>query len=649
MLKRREFLKKTMSSAAVGIIAPSLFKQQSFAAAAPPISDTGLSFSSPSIEAQLSNSAPEFARLNIDSLGKRKRGVNVFDITNAATGYRATAFSSGGLNRVEYRSLRQDGFGTPAWTVEMSERKIRLISQWSEDAAPEPFLFRFNLSICHSTVLGLFEKDKTLSIPALIHCPGQGSMRITADATHDIGLTYQSQYKSTLATLGFPAATQDRKRIVHTLEVVAIYPELKGIEHDERFDPFRRNWLNVLQLSPSNGVLSNNTASDSCALCYYEYGDIASLTPPLAEGLTALDIVRQTLDYILAGGTTYGQPALGDYPAKSAYPVPSSDTLPSLLIAAADCVRAGRSDAWLSANYKGIQNWADTMLATDKNGNGLIEYIVSGNSGTWLNGTPPKTRPANWWDTIGTGHEDAYSNALTYRALGDMEMMAERVGKPADAARYRAAALKLHDAYFKTFYDPATGVLGGWRSADGQLHGYYFLWVNGIAIHYGLVPKHEANAIMDKLMAKMKAVGYDKFNMGLPGNLISVPLKDYVEQSGKVYWGGGVRADNADGFQNYENGGATGCFVFWTLAALYDLGRKEEADRILFAMLEEYGRGGFEGRGPNGRSNDWRRWDGTPMGYEGFLSDNYYTLLAVPLRQNEISWREGYRAETSLS
>ena len=46
--------------------------------------------------------------------------------------------------------------------------------------------------------------------------------------------------------------------------------------------------------------------------------------------------------------------------------------------------------------------------------------------------------------------------------------------------------------------------------------------------------------------------------------------------------------DNSDGFQNYENGGATGCFAFFTLAALYDLGRKEEADRILFAMLGEY-------------------------------------------------------------
>jgi hypothetical protein len=50
-------------------------------------------------------------------------------------------------------------------------------------------------------------------------------------------------------------------------------------------------------------------------------------------------------------------------------------------------------------------------------------------------------------------------------------------------------------------------------------------------------------------------------------------------------------------------------------------------------MLEEYDKSGFQGRGAGGHSNDWRMWDGTPMGNEGFLTDNYYTLLAVPLRQ----------------
>ncbi len=609
------------------------FDEQAWADVPVTIGADDFRFSSGSMVAELSKNAPEFAELNIDGLGMGKRGINIFQPPSAG-GYTASVASSTKTHRVEYRKPEQKPTDAPAWAVEFSNRKILLISERLEGIAPDPLTFRFDLANCHSTVLGLFRKDETLSVPALIHLPLQGSMRLTANVSQGIGLEYHSEPKTRLATLVFPAATEAQKRMVYTLEVAAIYPQLPGIADDSRFDAFKRNWLNVLQLNPETRLLSNNTASDSCAFCYYEFGDIASLTPPLVEGLTALDVVRQTLDGVLAGAHAYGMTA-PDRPADC------SDTLPSMLIAAADCVRAGKSDVWLKDNYRSIRGWADTMMATDTNGNGLFKYPVSGNSGIWSDGIP-KFRPSNWWDTIGFGYEDAYGNALAYRALHGMAMMAERVSKPEDAAHYTAAANKLCDVYYKTFYDAKTGVLGGWRSADGQLHDYYFLWVNGIAIHYGLVPKKESNAIMDKLLAKMKEVGYDKFNLGLPGNLITVSLKDYVDKRGPGRYGGGVLPDNSDGFQNYENGGATGCFAFWILAALYDLGRKQEADGILFPMLDAYGQGEFQGWGPNGHSNDWRRWDGTPMGYEGFLCDNYYTLLAVPLRQSAIRWKTGY-------
>jgi hypothetical protein len=641
MIERREFLKKATATA-TWILVPGALDRQLFAVAPHDITSDGLGFASTSMQLELSKSFPEILALNVDGLNKSKRGVSILQAESTATGFVALVSTLGDVHKVEYRTAQQKSNGLPAWTVELTDRKITLTSQWSEGVDPEPFVFRFDLAKCHTTVLGILRKDGMLSVPALMHCPGQGSLRITAQDSPDVELNYRATRRNTLATLGFPPATPERMRVVYTLEVSAIYPNLPGISDDARFDAFRRNWLNVLQLNPFMGTLANNTASTTCAFCYYEYADIAALTPPLAEGLTALDIVRQTLDFVLAGGHAYGLSGPGNFPQDA------SDAMPSLLIATANCVREGKSDQWLAANYASIKNWADRMLSTDKDGNGLVEYVISGNSGIWPDGFPTK-RPSNWWDTIGFGHEDAYANALVYRALGDMAMLTTRAGKPADAARYKAAAAKLQKVFYKTFYNPETGVLGGWRSADGQLHDYYFLWVNGIAIHYGLVPKDEANAIMDKLMAKMKEVGYDKFNMGLPGNLITVALKDYVHKDADGKHGGGVRSDNADGFQNYENGGATGCFVFFTLAALYDLGRKEEADRILFAMLGEYDKGGFEGRGALGRSNDWRRWDGTPMGYEGFLVDNYYTLLAVPLRQTETAWTNGFRPATPLT
>ena len=590
-------------------------------------SSDDLKFVSPSIEAQASPRTPGLEALDVDCLGLGKRGANAIRPSAATnTNFFATASATAAGKTFAYRRVGQPVEETPPWRIEFGDHRLLLVSQWSKADAPAPLTFTFDTSQCHVTLLGILDKNNDVRLPAVLHLPGQGSLRVTATGAKNLALGYTAKVRGDV-TVVFPAATATTPRIEYALDVTAIYPELPGIAGDHRFDSFRRNWLNTIQLNPNRRLLSNNSGSSSCALCYYEYADIAAKTPPLADGLTALDLIRQTLDTILGGSGAYGL-------KPNNLELSTSDTLPSMLIAADACVRGGHSDDWLAANYAGIKNWADKLLTTDKNGNGLIEYPISGNSGIWTNG-PVKVRPSNWWDTIGFGHEDAYANALAYRALGGMENMARYHGKTEDAERYHAAAEKIHAAYFKTFYNPATGVLGGWRSADGELHDYYFLWVNGIAIHYGLVPPDKANAIMNVLMTKMKAVGYTQFHMGLPGNLITVALKDYVHRDPDGHHGGGVREDNVDGFQKYENGGATGCFAYFTLAALYDLGRGAEADAILFPMLGEYDRGGFEGRGANHKSNDWRMWDGMPMGYEGFLVDNYYTLLAVPMRKTK--------------
>lgn len=630
MLKRREFLKVAGQSTTLWLARP-LLAAQAAGSANPPFH-----YASDYMEIELSPAAPEFLSLSIDGLGKTLRGANIIPSGKRNDGgYQASATSSAGSLRVAYRPATAPKATPAGWTFEFSGNQMVLTTEWSADFEPAPLVLHFDLNQVHSTVLGLFTRDGLLSAPALLHFPGQGSMRLSSSAP-GVGMTYTSDRPRSAAALSLPGADFVHKRIVYTFDVAAIHPDVPGIAADPRFDAFRRNWLNALQLNPELQALANNTASDSCAFCYYEFADIAALTPQLAPGLAALDVVRQTLDRMLAGGFAYGLPAVPDRPTTT------SDTWPSMIIAAANCVRAGHSDEWLTANYAGIRGWAESMLATDSSGDGLIKYSVSGDSNTWSGGFP-KIRPSNWWDTIGFGYEDAYANALAYRALGDMAMLARKAGKPADAARYRGAAEKLRAHYYDRFFDPATGVLGGWRSADGELHDYYFLYVNGIAIHYGLVPRPQANAIMDKLLAKMKAVGYDKFQMGLPGNLITVALKDYVHKTPDARYGGGVLADNSDGFQNYENGGATGAYAYFTLAALYDLGRKAEADAMLFPMLEGYGKCGFEGRDAKGRSPDWRRWDGTNMGYEGYLTDDYYTLLAVPLRQSETHWTHGFR------
>jgi hypothetical protein len=644
MHKRRDFLKAVGATAAFALVRPHQAGAEIIGG-----SDSKIPFSSNYIELALSSIAPEFVTLNVDGLGKGRRGANITSSNKSKGGYRASVSDSGGARRVEYSHAAAPSDSPAAWTFEFSGSRIILTSNWSSEFAPSPFVFHFELNQVRSTVLGLFRQDKLLATPALIHFPGQGSVRLTSSVP-DAGLTYSTadrieEHTSRFdtASLSLPAASAEHQRVVYTLDVTAIYPHVQGIEGDTRFDPFRRNWLNILQLNPSIPALANSTASGTCAFCYYEYADIAALTPHLAEGLSALDLVRMSLDRILVGGTTYGMPGSG------AHPSVSSDTYPSMIIAAANCVRDGGRDAWLHENYSGIRKWAEAMLATDTDGDGLIKYSVSGNSGIWKSHPDgsPLVLPSNWWDDLGFGHEDAYANALAFRALANMAMIAKRVDRADDVTRYLAAAERLRGAYFTRFFDPATGILGGWRSADGKLHDYYFLWVNGIAIHYGLIERAQANAIMDKLLAKMKEVGYHNFSLGLPGNLVSIAPNDCIVRSAR--WGCGSQPGNSDGFQNYENGGATGSFAFFTLAALYDLDRKAEADEIFFPMLDAYGKCGFEGTDALGYSADWKRWDGTFKGYEGYLTDNYYPLLAVPLRQQEIPWHNNFCPATALT
>ncbi len=613
----------TMKSKIGGVILLTLVTTLSAARAAAP---SATRLTTHYIDAKISLDYPGFEGLSVDSLGKEHFPLVVMIPPPNPSAISAEVHDS----RVEYRRPGTNRSEPPRWAIEVGKNEIRLESHWSADDPPEPLVLNANTSVSHVTLLGLLETNGSVQLPAIMSFPDQGLFRITARPDNVGPLGYATTRRNVKIT--FPAATPGHPKVIYRLKVTALYPKIPGIAGDARFDGFRRNWLNIFQINPQRRVLSNNAGSDTtCAFCYYEYADIAEQTPPLIKGVTALDMIRQTLDRIIAGGNAYGLPGYNS--GHEDHPGGAADTWPSLLIASEDYIQGSHDDAWLATNYNQLESWTDRMLATDRSGDGLTEYSVNGNSGIWPDGFP-KLRPANWWDTIGFGHEDAYANALAYRALLGMAQLAKQTGHPDDQARYQAAADKIKAVYFHTFYDPQTGVLAGWRSSDGQLHDYYFLWVNGIAIHYGLIPPDKANLIMDRLLAKMNEVGYTNFALGLPGNLIPVARKDYSHHSPR--FGGGTNEDGSDAFQIYENGGATACFAYFTLAALYDLGRIQDGDRILFPMLDAFAKGDFQGFGDNGMSKDWKTWNGQPHGYEGLLNDNYYALLAVLDREKAL-------------
>ena len=151
--------------------------------------------------------------------------------------------------------------------------------------------------------------------------------------------------------------------------------------------------------------------------------------------------------------------------------------------------------------------------------------------------------------------------------------------------------------------------------------------MNSVAFTYGLIPSDKANAIMDRLLAKMAHVEYTPFQYGLPGNLIPIGKDDYLEarrerveaKRRRAWWFPDLRKPWCHGLLR----------LLHSSGAVPQLGRKREGDTILFPMLRAFEEGGFQGGAANARTRYGKAWDGTPYGYEGLLVDGYQTLLAV--------------------
>jgi hypothetical protein len=579
------------------------------------------------LKVELNKDSPGFSTLSLDSLGGSKFTLSPITSQSSENKYRTSVKGM----KTEYRFADTPDNSKPAWSFEFSEKSIKIKSEFSSTFPPQPLVFKFDPKICHVTLLGLLKENQPrIELPALMHFPDMGTLRVSSSLGKKASLLFDaSRYASPpFVMISFDPANAENPSIHYELDVVSIYPEISGIENDARFDGYRRNYLNIFQINPRLRTLANHASSDIVPFTVYEYGMMAMTCPPLADGLTAMDLLRQTLDHYFNGKKGYGQVGYAtnqDGGETIAWPMPydSLDTYPSLIIGAAYYFKGTQDKIWLNKHYATLQIWANKMLAMDMDGDGLIEFPITGNAGSYNLAT---MRTSNWWDAIGFGHKDAYSNAMAYNSLEEIAILAKALGKHSDMKLYEEKAKKLKNVYYPTFYNHSTGVLAGWKSTDGKLHDYYFTFVQAYAIYYGLVDNKTANELMDKILAKMKEVGYTDFSLGLPGNLIPIRKEDYLPAG---CCGAPVKDDGTDAFQIYENGGATACHVYFFIESLYKLGRKSEADEILFPMLKSFEDGKFQGFGANGKTNDWKKWDGTTEGYEGFLVDGYLTLLSV--------------------
>ena len=270
--------------------------------------DNTLQYQSAYMRVELAPDQPALVSLAVDSLGKNKLSVNpLCPPTKAPTTYEVRRVGSA----FEYRHAGAAPGTPPVWTFDFSARQIHLRSHFAQGNPLLPVVLSFNSRINHTTLLGRINDDGSVPLPAILHLPDLGTFRIDTASGAKPALGYDALClrggrakgvrENNYVKVTFAAASAGTPDIDYILDVVAIYPGPAELAGDPRFDGFRRNWLNIFQLNPRIRALANHAASDACAFTLYEYSSVAARTPPLAPGVTALDMIRLTLDRYLSG------------------------------------------------------------------------------------------------------------------------------------------------------------------------------------------------------------------------------------------------------------------------------------------------------------------------------------------------------------
>jgi hypothetical protein len=366
--------------------------------------------------------------------------------------------------------------------------------------------------------------------------------------------------------------------------------------------------LTALPFRPDTATLSNNGNSMHAPICMDNWSALAVRMADPVPGLPSHELLRLSIERWLDGGQGYAS-------GPSARTGGSYDdeylmTPVACFLGIAEMLEASRDAAWLRSRATDFRRETDAMRARDVDGDGLIESRIRlGRSGSHQWST-------NWCDVVSFGWKDALTNALLYRALSLLAAVLPPLGQPGLAEGLGPWADRLKAAYLPAFYNPATGWLAGWRCADDRLHDHAFLAVNGAAVVCGVVDMPLARDIVGRLWAEMTRLGFDDFRLGLPWNLASIPDEDMGtwNTSRPLGW--------------YANGGVSLSQSRHFVGALYAVGMRDEADRVLEAHCESLGDGTAFGGCASGV--DVRTWDGTPCGYEGLLCDQL-GILAVAI------------------
>lgn len=616
-----------------------------------------IEFRSPWQRVVFARKEPRVVSLCWDNLGKGELGVNLLNKgegiapridlpTREPIQARATLRRDG--NTVKYGPFEAAPGVSMLWEIKIGEKSMEMAvaTQTARPLVIRPGVLRFAFDAGQTLTTPFYTPQRMgyVTLPAVFHAPDFGTTLVTSPDM--AGFRFLAGEYATPDTwvradltpvlpnrldglLEMPAGTW-KGSLTWTVEQITPVPNL--VSQEPRLQKLPRYSLNGLQFRPDQNLLCNQIVSINCPFCLWEYAEVAQWLPVLPGGIDPVQMLKITLDRYIAG--TPGHTST-EWPIFSDNYSATGDTPMSFICAMWTYVLKTGDKEQLTRWLPALDRIVEMMEKGDLKGDGLL-YTA----GKYV-------RSAGWHDTMAIRGLEASMNLFCYRAFqyaDDLYRLAGQTTKAENCVR-RAAGIK--KAFVPALLSPKTGVIAGGILDDGTIIDSWYVWVNGMAICYGVVEGELANQILDRFQAKFKEVGYTRFENGLPNVLEPIPCPPQV-----------TREDGSphNSFQQYLNGGACPAWSGFFIQALYQTGRKAEADAMFWPLMQAYGKGRFntgsayrrEGlpRVDSGKleNAEWWYWDGRPQTAEGYLVDMYQPVAVLWTGYYGLEFtKDGYR------
>ena len=551
--------------------------------------------------------------------------------------------------KVEYRFSPAAGIDA-RWSVWLAGESLRMSLALDGEKAGQvtktELLIPFDPRAMGTTILAEeWGAGGEVKAPLIISALDMGQLRLSnagADEALACRFTGSRLHKRVDLRVGFPGTGNG--------EIVFAPARLEKPEasiSDVEWAKVRRGLISLLQITPfmpfqedgsawlgsPGGIIGNNVISDpvSCNMDRNLQWLAGMGGKATVMGIDLNKIARKTIEFWLS--QRMNDDGSLDYVLQKGNI--SADSNTGVLNAATDYYLSTGDKSFVSANKDALVKAVGYFIARDLDDDGLIETFRDGNGKNQFGDTG--------YDTISSGWKNALVNGQAHKSFLGVAKMMEDIGDKDRAKEYRERALRLRQAYNKTFFLREQNRYIWWIGQDGKRHDYINPLIQENAVLFGIADGLEADTGLKRGPRDVMQALWDAFEVAEYRDSAKGTTVDYIDsKTGNFtgfYWGIPCNLEDVPDDYNFQNYGAYE-FPYYcngaicpqdavtAIMAFSSAGMNDKADII----RREIFRRQHEGILPNGsgfymgvvnipgQCYSILKWDGTPTDYEGIIS-----------------------------